>query len=112
MTILIERVAFDAPKPQPDGYGGTVEAWSDPASAYECRADFHFMRGGETVTAARLASRQPMIVRIRASTAARQITPEWRMRDLRTGRIYNVRTIEPTRDRQFIEMMVEGGVAT
>lgn len=107
---LRERVAFDPPMLDADGYGGVETAW-DTENTYECSADFLFLRGGETVQAARLEGRQPVVVSIRACTAARAITPAWRMRDRRSGMIYNIRAIVPTDDRKWIEITAESGVA-
>lgn len=104
-----DRVAFDAPTVGSNGYGGTVQGWTERLS---CWAGIQYLRGGETVQAARLAGRQPAVVRIRASALAAQITPEWRMRDLRRDVTYNIRAVVPTDDRAFYELTVESGVAT
>ena len=108
---LVHSVAFDAPAQQTDGYGGVIDGFADPAQAYKCRAKFVFLRGGESVLSSRLTGKQPVIVIIRISTAARMISPEWRMRDVRTGVEYNIRSIEPTEDRAWLKMLCESGVA-
>ena len=108
---LVQSVAFDAPNPQPDGYGGVIHGFTDPLAAYQCRAKFVYLRGGEAVLASRLTGKQPVIVTIRTSAAARLITPEWRMRDVRTGVEYNIRSVEPTEDRAWLQMLCESGVA-
>ena len=104
---LTERAAFDAPTQVPDGYGGQKSGWSE---AYACRAHFRYLRGGEAVQAARLEGRQPVVVTIRDSAAARGITPEFRMRDTLRGDVYNVRTVVPD-GRHWIELTCEKGVA-
>ncbi len=73
-------------------------------------ANFRFLRGGETVQSARLEGRQPVVVTIRASSATKAITPEWRMRDIRTGTIYAIRTCPPPGLEGFIELTCESGV--
>ncbi|UIK05009.1 head-tail adaptor protein [Neorhizobium galegae] len=108
---LNQRVAFDALVRSPDGHGGTTTGWGAPEAAVMAWAHFRYLRGGEAVQAARLAGRQPMVVTIRKSAAAAQITNDWRMRDVCTGAIYNIRAIVPTDDRGFLELTVEGGVA-
>lgn len=108
---LVNSVAFDAPHLQADGYGGVVDAFDDPSAAYKCRAKFVYLRGGESVMASRLTGKQPVIVTIRSSEAARQITPEWRMRDVRSGVEYNIRSVEPSEDRAWLQMLCESGVA-
>lgn len=115
------RVAFDAPEVVPDGYGGTEIGW-DTDAAVEARAHFRFLRGGETVQGARLEGRQPVVVTIPNSAAARAITSAWRMRDMRAGTIasggqwdgpaFQVRVAPVlSDDRRWLEILVESGVA-
>ena len=108
---LFEAVAFDRPVVNPDGHGGTETAWSGDADAVKARANFRFLRGGETVQAARLSGRQPLVATVRRSLATRQVTTDWRMRDTRTGVEYQIRSIVHTDDRLFLEMTVESGGA-
>lgn len=108
---LTYRVAFDPPLDSPDGHGGTETGW-DETSALLARAHFRWLRGGETVQAARLQGRQPVVVTIRNHEAARTITSGWRMRDLTTGEAFNVRTAPVmTDDRMWLEITAERGVA-
>lgn len=117
---LYERIAWDARTPADDGYGNTVGAF---AEQFQCRAGFTFLRGGEAVIAGRLQGRQPIVVRVRASSNTRQISTDWRMRDARNGEwadssetawngpTYAVRSIAQTPDRQWLDILVEAGVA-
>jgi len=108
--VLREKVAFDKPTQAPDGSGGTESGWSETLA---CRAHFHWLRGGESVMASRLTGKQPVVVTIRASQLAKSITTGYRMRDRRTGEIYNVRAAHLMQDsRQWIEVLCESGVAT
>lgn len=104
----MESVAFDALVGTPDGSGGTATTWEVQFTA---RAQFRYLRGGESIIAARLSGTQPVVVKIRSQSAARQITPEWRMRDVRRGTVYNIRTVIPSDDRQWIEITAESGVS-
>ncbi|MBB3396870.1 head-tail adaptor protein [Rhizobium sp. BK060] len=119
--ILFERVAFDQRAMQPDGFGNEQEKFVEQ---FQRRAGFTYMRGGETVIASRLEGRQPIVVRVRRDSNTLLITPDWRMRDVRNGAwqgtgadqywegpIYAVRSIAPTDDRQFLDIMIESGVA-
>lgn len=108
---LDEEVAFDAPTRAPDGSGGVEVGWTAPVEAYVCPASFRFLRGGETVQAARLAGRQPVVVTIRANPDARRITPDWRMRDNRRGTVYQIRTVIEVPGRMWMEITAESGVA-
>ncbi len=103
---LDRRVAFDAPTSAPNGQGGTISGWAQQMLVW---ASFRFLRGGEVVQAARLEGRQPVVVRIGVSAAAKLITPEWRMRDVRTGTIYAIRTCPPPGRDGFIELTCESG---
>jgi len=104
---LRELVAFDKRVPADDGYGNTVAAW---AEQFQAAAAFVFVRGSETVMAGRLEGRQSLIVRIRQSATAREVTPEWQARDVRRGTLFNIRSIDA--ERAMLDMLVETGVAT
>jgi len=121
--LLTRRVAFDAPAPGDDGHGGIVTGWTGTEAEIQAWAHFRHLRGSETVIAARLAGRQPIVVTIRATVAARAIGADWRMRDLDagdwasgdvwTGPVYNLRQAPvPGQSRQWLELLVEGGVPT
>ncbi|MFC3163062.1 head-tail adaptor protein [Ciceribacter thiooxidans] len=105
---LRERVAFDARAAVDDGHGNER---SDFVEQFPCRASFTPLRGGETVIASRLEGRQPVVVRVRASSKTRRIATDWRMRDLRTGFVYAVRSVIETSDRTWVDVTVESGVA-
>ncbi|WP_444881520.1 head-tail adaptor protein [Haematobacter genomosp. 1] len=102
------RVAFDEPVATPNGQGGQLMGWTERLQAY---AAIRWLRGSETVIAARLAGRQPAVVTIPASAIARLITTEWRMRDIRSGDEFNIRSMVESDDRADIELTVEKGVA-
>lgn len=105
---LKHLVYFDAPVSSADNYGGQVNSFQ---KQFEAFAGYTRMRGGETVIAARLTGRQPTVLRVRASEETRDVTPEWRVRDARTGEAFNIRSVMETEDRQYIDMMCESGVA-
>lgn len=105
---LYELVAFDSPAETVDDFGGVATSFGE---AYRCRAKFLYLRGGETVQASRLEGRQPVVVTIRTSPLARTITPDWRMRDVRRGETYNIRSIVSSDDRAWLELTCEKGVA-
>lgn len=105
---LIERVAFDKKGTALDGLGGTGAAWVEQ---FQCRAGYTHLRGGETVLAARLEGTHTIVIRVRSSTETRTITTDWRTRDVRTGKVYNVRDITPTEDRMFLDILAQSGVA-
>ena len=106
---LKELVAFDLKGEGEDGYGGTATDW---AEQFRRRAEFVHLRGGESVQAARLQGQHVQIIRVRASTATWSVTTDWRVRDVRTGDIFNIRDRGPTDDRRFLDFLCQKGVAT
>lgn len=107
--MLQESVAFDSPIGAADSFGGTSVSWSE---AHACRAHFIHQRGDEAVQAARLAGRQVFKVKIRSCAAARAITTDYRMRDVRRGTVYNVKDPDAITDRAWVWLLVEGPVVT
>lgn len=100
-------VAFDAPTSAPNGQGGTIVGWQEQMQVW---ANFRILRGGEAVQSARLEGRQPVVVTVHAGHQTASITPEWRMRDLRDGRVYAIRTCPPPGREKFIELTCQSGV--
>jgi head-tail adaptor len=107
---FIELVAFDERAPVDDGYGNSVAG--DWQEQFRLHAAFIHMRGSEPVQAARLESRQPMIMRVRICADAARIGTEWQARDVRRAVAYNIRTITNDNSRAFLDLLVEQGVAT
>ena len=56
--------------------GGTQDQW---VMAFIDRAAVKYLRGGEGVMEARLASRNPVIIAVHNSEMTRQVTSEWRV---------------------------------
>lgn len=106
---IYHAVALDAPGNTDDGYGGTVDGWTEQFTA---RAGIMYLKGGEAVQAARLTGTQSAIVTLRASAASRAVKTTWRLRDTRLSRVYNVREVKITDDRKYVELLCESGVAT
>ena len=108
-SALRERVAWDKRGTVLDEYGNET---GDFVEQFQCRANFLHLRGGESVLAARLAGREPMVVRVRSSADTRAIEHDWRMRDRGTGKFYAVRSAAPVSDdTAWLDVLVEGGVA-
>jgi SPP1 family predicted phage head-tail adaptor len=108
---LRERVSFFAPNERDDGYGNLVSGYLEFPD-FTVAAKIEPKLGGETVLAARLQGKNLVNVTIRASIQTRQITSDWRARDEKTGDIYNIRSIiDPTQQKQWIELLCERGVA-
>lgn len=105
---LDHRFAFDEPTSTPNGGGGTISGWEEQ---HVCWAALTYLRGSEPVIAARLVGIQPVVIRIRSCTAAREIGSDWRARDVRTGSIYAIKGAPvPSKDRAFLDIMATSGV--
>ena len=98
----------DIAEPDWTGHPGDPD-WQDQFTVW---GKITFMRGGETVIAARLTARQPAILTIRISAQALTILPSDRIVDARTGEMFNIRE-QPRRSRDdpgLLEMLIEAGV--
>ncbi|MFD1199577.1 head-tail adaptor protein [Brucella gallinifaecis] len=105
---LYEKITFSTITSVPDGHGG----FEPLPTSFTVRANIRYLRGGETVQAARLTGKQPVVVTVRRSSQTAALTTDDKMKDARTGNEYQIRAIVPTEDRQFMEITAESGVAT
>lgn len=106
---LSERVAFLEPDEIDDGYGGQTQGYVE---RFQDAARLHPRMGSETVIASRLQGVQPYTLTVRSSTATRAVTPAWRVRNVRSGREYNIKTVVNSDERNaYLEMLVVEGEA-
>jgi len=91
-----------------DANGDRLGADWDETTQLRLPAKVVFQRGGEVGLAARLEGRIPVVLVIRDSSESRAITTAWRATDAQ-GRVYNLRSAYPHRDRGFIEIQAETG---
>lgn len=105
---LNERVTFMRFVSTTDQYGGQTGTWQDQFTA---AASITWSRGGETVIAGRLQGKQPAVLRIRTSAAARDIKPTDKAVNARTGEVFNIRELprEARDSRGYLECLVEVG---
>lgn len=101
---LTKRATLLEPHVARDADGQLVQGWIERGTVW-CHV--LPLRGGESVMAARMQSRSPAIVTLRASGLSRQVTSEWRLRI--GGREYHAKE-DPreTQDRAWLEMLAEG----
>lgn len=107
---LRDRIAFDSRIETDDGAGNVRGKYSEQFVRWaEIKARF----GGEEITAARLAGRQPVTILVRYDAmSTSRITPAWRARDVRKGTVYNIRAVaDPDGRRQWLELLAESGAA-
>ena len=100
---LTKRATLLEPVEAVDADGQLVQSWRERGTAW---CNVRWLRGGESVMQARLASKSPAIVTVRASPLTRRITSEWEA--LIDGRIYEFRE-DPreSQDRAFLEALAE-----
>ena len=109
---LRRRVTFAERDQVSDEYGNPSTGWIDRMTV---SANIIPRLGGEAIEAARLAGRQPVIIRVRMSPATVAVTTDWKATD-DAGKVYNIRTAtDPlggdTGHGMYIDMMAETGVA-
>lgn len=106
---LDRRVTLEKPTATPDGMGGTEAGWETVA---EVGAGFRYLRGTEAVMAGRLQGRLTAVVTIKRSPTTAAVTTDWRLSEGTPATIWNVRSVIPSDDRDFLELTCESGVAT
>lgn len=88
--------------------GGTQDSWVVQFVEW---AGVRYLRGTEAVMAARMQSRTPVIVTIRNSARARQITSEWRVTLRSRSGVVRVAEVRedprPVEGDAFLEMLAE-----
>lgn len=103
------RIAFDRRESIDDGAGNFEGAFLE---AFVVSAHVKARFGGEAITAARLEGQQTVTITIRQSAQSRQITPDWRARDVRSEQVYAIRSVvDPDGKRQWLELLCQTGVA-
>jgi head-tail adaptor len=109
---LRHRVTFAMRNSIEDEFGNVSSGWSDQ---FTLSASITPRLGGEAIEAARLAGRQPVIIRVRQSPQTRAIATDWKATS-EDGKTYNIRTAVDPLDGEnqhglWIDMLAETGVA-
>lgn len=105
-----DLMSFQSREAVNDGYGGRVAG--EFVERFQDHAKLTNLRGGETVTAARLDSKNVCLMQVRSSQQMATVTNDWRVVDVRRNVEYNIREIHQDRSTAIYEMMIETGVAT
>lgn len=107
---LDHRATFQSPVQERDEDGQIVQGWRDEMTVW---ANVRYLRGEESVMAARMQSRTPAILTFRSSVEARRVTSEWRVlvRDRSSfKRLFEVKEDpRPTDGGGFLELLAEAG---
>jgi head-tail adaptor len=109
---LRQRITFAERNTIEDEFGNVSTGW---VTRFTVSADLWPRLGGETIEAARLAGRQPVIIRVRRSPDTKQIKTDWKATDA-DGNEYNIRTVADgfsgdAGHGMYLDMMAESGVA-
>lgn len=105
---LSKRIEFQKRSLADDGLGNTV---GDFTPQFTVWGNVKYLRGGESVMAARLTAKQPAILTVRKSADTDIIAPEWRAKI--NGNYFNIREHPtPTDNRLYLQFLAEGGVAS
>lgn len=106
---LRERIAFDLRAKIEDGSGNSRGEWEQQFILW---ARVTPLRGGEAVVAERLEGSQPVVIRVRFSKQSSRIDANWRARDVRTSRTYNITAAANMDEKQqFIDILAVAGGA-
>lgn len=108
---LKEQVRFDRRAIIPDdGYGNTTGAWETLGGPWPAR--IAPAAGSEDVLAERLSGLQPVEITIRYSSQTVKIQTQDRAVDVRSGRTYNVTSINnPDERRAYLTILATAGAA-
>jgi SPP1 family predicted phage head-tail adaptor len=100
---LNKRATFQARVTQPDGAGGSTQAWTDYITVW---ASFAPDRAREKIQQGRIADNQSGVLRVRSSTQSRQINDTYRV--VLNGVTYNIRAHEnPDQVNDVLEFLLE-----
>lgn len=105
---LRDLVAFEEPTQVDGSFGIKAGPWLE---RFRRLANAEAMPGNEPVIAQRLQGVNPIKIVVRASTQTRTITSAWRVLHVVTGARYNIRSVVPQPDREWIWLVCESGVA-
>ena len=75
-------------------------------------AHVRYLRGSERVIQGRLQGSNTTIVTVARHGFSEQVKTPWRIRDARTGEVFNIRSIIFSEDGGFIEFTCETGEAS
>lgn len=112
---LLDRVGFYQRPSTSDAYGN-VQAEFGSSADFTIAANIKPKLGGEQIQAARLAGTNMVNITVRQCALTDAVTPEWRIKNERTGELFNIRNIiDPFQgdagNSTWWEMLCEKGVA-
>jgi len=107
---LSEIVAFESRAVVDDSMGNEISG--DWTERFKANARIQPIKGGENVIADRLQGTQPMVIRVRYEPQTLSANTDWRVRDLRAGTIYQIKSsANMDEKRRYIEFLAVSGIA-
>lgn len=107
--LLRERVIFEQRSTADDEFGSPIADWQAGGPAVAAR--IQFLKAGEQVIGQRLSGVQPVVITVRSSEFTRGITADWRARDARSGKTFNLTAPRPNERRSYIDFLATSGGA-
>ncbi|MBN9580419.1 MAG: head-tail adaptor protein [Afipia sp.] len=104
---LREEIELSRDINTPDGGGGYTTTHEVVLTA---PARIKVLKAGETIMAGRLASTQTLVVTIRNQPALADAATTWQLRNTRTNKTYDIKSITPDERSAFVDILCETGV--
>lgn len=104
---LRELIELQALVSVPDGGGGSTQSWETVVTA---PARIKVLKAGETIMAGRLASTQTLVVTVRNQSAVADALTTWKLLNVRTGSLYEIKSITPDERGAWVDILAETGV--
>lgn len=103
-SALRERVRFEQKGLDADNLRNGE--WDADGDGFDVACEITWLRRGEEVMQMRQKGQSPAILKVWSSAATRAVTNAWRAVDLRTDRVFALKSPgEPSADRGFIEFL-------
>ena len=83
-----------------------VDRWED---RFDDSLSATYKRGGEDIIGGRLVGRNVVFLRARSGLSSARVTSSWRIKEKRTGNVFNIRSIIPSECGGWITFTCETG---
>jgi SPP1 family predicted phage head-tail adaptor len=79
-------------------------SWDDMSSHW---AKIVYLRGTEKVLEGRMVGRNTVVITVRQTSKVKSATTAWRIKFKGSGEVFNIRSLIPSSDRQFVDITCE-----
>ncbi|KRQ03081.1 phage head closure protein [Bradyrhizobium manausense] len=101
---LTEKVTLLALVTVPDGAGGSTQSWEPQLTA---RAEIRVLKSGEAILAGRLQGVETFVATVRYQAAMAAANSTSRLRNERTGKVFNISAITPDQRLQWVDILCQ-----